>query len=373
MLCYVLERVRPDIGVVATEHPDWERTLTPEATAYLRRVYPNFICLDKFEDYEYPSQSLLAHVDAVATVSSTVGLQGLLWKKPVCALGDSHINAIADVTDIEKLGEFLDSKAYKAKDNILYYLLSRFYFLANGEILHNAEWLEKRLQEWLARYRNSGIDENFFGPIDTPFRVLKSYLRGAIPDIPRLSRAKLQRDMIEQTQSHAQIWEIERKLESLRQLVLHEKERQFKRPLDKFLGDHQFDLTNDFHFGPGWSDCDVFEGINYRAMEDWMTDIRFSLQRPYAFTLTLVLAPHKDYPQQIVEALLNGRRLASTILSYGRWSEMEIEVPEDMARVPVTKIVLRSNKVSSAHQKRLLTCRRISFSLGVLPQRRASA
>ncbi|MDR3517875.1 MAG: hypothetical protein P4M00_18900 [Azospirillaceae bacterium] len=196
MLCHVLDNIRPDIGVVVTEHSDWSSILTPEVNTYLRKTYPNYIYLEKFGDYQYSSQFLMQHVDAVATVSSTLGFQGLLWEKPICALGDSHINVIADIKNIHDLGDCLDSKSYQSKDNILYYLLSHFFFIGDKQHLYDSTWLEQRFVAWIARYRTVGIDENFFAPIDTPFRLLKSYLRSAYPHIPYSSRNGLDRNAL---------------------------------------------------------------------------------------------------------------------------------------------------------------------------------
>ncbi len=192
MLTQVLDNVRQDIGVVVTEHSDWGRMLTPAANAYLRRTYPNYIYSERFEAYEYPSQYLLAHVDAVGTVSSSVGIQGLLWRKPVCALGNSHINAMADLTDIRQLGAYLDNVAYTGHDGLLHFLLTRYYFMGTG-YLWNSVWLEERLRHWLAVYRQAGIGADFFPPADTDTALLSAYRAAAYPHIPCISRDQVQR------------------------------------------------------------------------------------------------------------------------------------------------------------------------------------
>lgn len=197
MLTHVLDNVRPDIGVVVTEHSDWGRMLTPAANTYLRRTYPNYIYAERFEDVEYPSQYLLPHVDAVATVSSSVGIQGLLWRKPVCALGNSHINAMADVTDIRQLGGYLDSAAYANHDNLLHFLLTRYYFMG-ANYLWNPAWLEARLQQWLSAYRERGVDADFFPPADADAALLSAYRAAAYPHIPCVSRALAQQQAEQQ-------------------------------------------------------------------------------------------------------------------------------------------------------------------------------
>lgn len=197
MLTQVLDNVRPDIGVVVTEHSDWGRMLTPAANAYLRRTYPNYIYTERFEDVEYPSQYLLAHVDAVATVSSSVGIQGLLWRKPVCALGNSHINAMADIADIAQLGSYLEGGSYRDKDNLLHFLLTRYYFMGGG-YLWNSRWLEAWLRHWLEAYRGRGVDAGFFPPADTDAALLDAYRAAAYPHLPCISRDRVQRQTAEQ-------------------------------------------------------------------------------------------------------------------------------------------------------------------------------
>ncbi len=183
MLCHVLDHTPHDIGVVVTEHLDFERTLTPEVLAYLRRTYPHFIHMRKFEDYGAVSQYLLQHVDAVAAVATSLCLQALLWRKPVCALGDSHINAFADVVGIEGLEAFLADGVYRNKDNLLYFLLSRYNIPVAEAYLWNPVWLEDQFTRWLEHYRSHGADVDFFPPIDDPFRLLKYHLRTAVVEI----------------------------------------------------------------------------------------------------------------------------------------------------------------------------------------------
>ena len=197
MLTHVLEKTPYEIGVVVTEHSDWGRMLTPAADAYLRRAYPHYIHSDRFEEVEYPSQYLLPHVDAVATVSSSVGIQGLLWRKPVCVLGNSHINAMADITDIEHLGKFLEGGGYRDKDNLLYFLLTRYYFMG-AAYLWNPTWLEERLRHWLEVYRECGIDTDFFPPIDGDAALLAAYRLAAHPHLPCISRGAAQRQAEQQ-------------------------------------------------------------------------------------------------------------------------------------------------------------------------------
>ncbi len=192
MLTQVLTALPPDIGVVVTEHSDWERNLTPEVLAALRARHQHFLYCPEFDHILYPAQFLLPLVDGVATLSSSVGLQALLWHKPICALGQSQINAVAACT---KLAEFpnilvrgLSQQQRAAQDAMLYFLFTRFIIPAGAGYLQNPAWLHGRLTQWLAQHRR-GVAADFFPPLDTLPRLLRHYRRHANHNVPQARTA----------------------------------------------------------------------------------------------------------------------------------------------------------------------------------------
>ena len=94
-LQYVLSKVPEDIGVIVTSHPFYPQ-LTEGWVKYFSNKYPNFIFDIIFQKYWSASQFLLNDVDAVITVSSSVGLQALLWEKPLVVIGSSNIAPYAN-------------------------------------------------------------------------------------------------------------------------------------------------------------------------------------------------------------------------------------------------------------------------------------
>ncbi len=188
MLEHVLASLQPTIGVVVTEHSDWERSLTPEVLADLRARFPHFLYSTEFDDYLYPAQFLLPLVDGVATLSSSVGLQALLWHKPICALGQSQINAVADCTALEHFPALLETglneQRRAAQDALLLFLFTRFIVPASADYLYNPAWLHDRLTLWQENFRR-GVNADFFPPLDTLPRLLQHYLHHTDRDVPK--------------------------------------------------------------------------------------------------------------------------------------------------------------------------------------------
>jgi len=91
----VLSSVPHSIGVVFSPHPDYP-ALTRDIVSYLRVTYPHFVYSHELETIRSASQYLIGHVDAVASVSSMVGLQALIWKKKIISLGTGQISLAAD-------------------------------------------------------------------------------------------------------------------------------------------------------------------------------------------------------------------------------------------------------------------------------------
>lgn len=166
LLCDTLDKTPEDIGVVVTQHGEYERVITPEVDAYLKRTYPNYIFHENFDAHRGSSQYLLQHVDAVAAVSTSLCFQAMLWEKPVCALGSCHINSFAEAENIQDLSQILDQGHRMSKDSLFFFLLSRFNIPASYVHAFHPVWLEKHMSRWLSHYQKHGADLDFFALID---------------------------------------------------------------------------------------------------------------------------------------------------------------------------------------------------------------
>jgi hypothetical protein len=125
LLIQTLASVPPEIAVVVVEHPQFP-IMKQETVQYLRSRYPNFIWLDEFRHLPSASQYLIEYVDLVITVSSSVGLQTLLWKKPLVVLGSSHLDVIADANTLEQVPHIIGRPWPDYKENVLAWHLSRY-------------------------------------------------------------------------------------------------------------------------------------------------------------------------------------------------------------------------------------------------------
>jgi hypothetical protein len=125
LLIQTLEAASGSCAVVAVEHPQHPQ-LTDETVSYLRSRYRNFIWLPEFRRIPSASQYLIEHVDSVVTVSSSVGLQSMLWKKPLLVPGHSHLDIIADSHSLSDLPQLANLAWPTYKENYLAWRLCHY-------------------------------------------------------------------------------------------------------------------------------------------------------------------------------------------------------------------------------------------------------
>jgi len=127
LLLRTLEQVEPNVGVIATEHPN-RPFLSERTVEWVSKTYPNFLWSPDFNNttWRAASQWVMPHVDAVATVNSKVGLESLLWKKPLVVLGSSHLDAIADSNNLSDLESICSHAWPDWKESVLLWHLTRY-------------------------------------------------------------------------------------------------------------------------------------------------------------------------------------------------------------------------------------------------------
>jgi FMN phosphatase YigB (HAD superfamily) len=125
----VLERTPKRIGVVVTQYntgTSQEIVLNEDNIEEFKSIYPNLIWNPEFNKLDNCSQYLIASVDAVATVSSSLGLQSLLWDKPLISLCTNSVSSYSNYHTIESYieGNITNpiSNNKKILSNILTYL-----------------------------------------------------------------------------------------------------------------------------------------------------------------------------------------------------------------------------------------------------------
>lgn len=185
----VIERVDPSIGVLVVNHSTahYHGTIPPpDLYAYLGQHHENLLFSESINLVMHASQYLLAHVDMVATVSSSVGLQAVLWDKPVVALGDSHINALADYTRLEDVPATAPARPTWDKTGALAWLMRHYYIPAT--YLRKKEWMSVFVERCIARQKAGTLGLDFFDPIDAPDAIAHAVCDNADMKVPRFLR-----------------------------------------------------------------------------------------------------------------------------------------------------------------------------------------
>lgn len=180
LIYHVMEGVPPDIGVIATEHPTsfWTGDyLDAESLRALRADFPNLLLVDDWRRMTGVTQTLVPQADAVLTVCSSIGLQGLLWQTPVISLGKSHIQPFAAARSVEEAVARVDElRAPEGVDAAICWLLNH-YWVPDRYYL-DADW-QKRFVETIAQRRAEA--ENplaWYQPIGEPHAIVETWLRG---------------------------------------------------------------------------------------------------------------------------------------------------------------------------------------------------
>jgi hypothetical protein len=138
LLIHTLDAMPSTVAVVVCEHPE-HLVLRPETVEYLSSHYSNFIWHPLFRQVYGASHYLMPFVQGVITVSSSVGLQALLWKKRLAIVGEGHLATVADTVDLKELPKLLGTTRSERDDRLLCWLLSNQhlpfrYLLSSGRL-----------------------------------------------------------------------------------------------------------------------------------------------------------------------------------------------------------------------------------------------
>ena len=167
---YVLEpfmnymnQIPSDIGVIVTEHHCYN-FITPEIENLLRKKYPNFIYLkgNVNEQNKISSLFFLPYVDAMVNGMSLLGIQALLFDVKIISQNERYNKCIQDCFGLKNINKVLKQKK-ENKNNIIYWLLTRYYFLA--ELFHNNDAFAELIRRRYDYFKVNGVDFEFFDKI----------------------------------------------------------------------------------------------------------------------------------------------------------------------------------------------------------------
>lgn len=156
----VLRNAPSNVGVVVTQYVSGfvsDMPINDQNYGYLKQKYPNLIFNNRFNNIDSISQSLLPFVDAVVTVSSSVGLQAALCAKPVMSPSVSHVTAFNSSTSLKAFFEATDfwGLATEGSRRIVAMMLKHMHFV-KADTLFNPEWMIPAVESALNSKRSGG-------------------------------------------------------------------------------------------------------------------------------------------------------------------------------------------------------------------------
>ncbi|EKE02089.1 MAG: capsule polysaccharide biosynthesis protein [uncultured bacterium] len=179
----VLDKTPKNIGVIVTTYPYGGFEFNDNTLDYLRRKYSNFIYDNNTNMYLSPSQYFLPHIDAVIVIDTSVGFQALLWDKKIISLGGGSCDFIADSKTLDNIESCIKSPKVN-KDNILYWLLTRYTIL--NSYFENPDFLMSYLENSLNKFRKASINFDFFDPIDKDENIFNELEKSFDKNIPQI-------------------------------------------------------------------------------------------------------------------------------------------------------------------------------------------
>ena len=337
LLHKLLESTPSRIGVLAVPHPD-APCITPVLEQYFKSKYPNFIFSPEIQTVASASQYLIDSSDAVLSVTSMVGLQSLIWKKKLFAIGETQLKVAADycfksdLSDVGKLPELLKAPSVE-KDHILNWLLTHFYIPQHYFFKPN--WLCPFIMRLTQAIKGGCVDVDIFKQIDEPDQILSHLLEEAVLDIPRFLSSGPDRTTFSLKEKEE---ELEKKLETLREIQKSDAwqiiiKKKYNEPLT-FTGNK----SNIVHLQTGWS-----------HIEDWGV-----WSQGYCAEIVVSLPPNKNrdivmhtvyqafvtenHPVQIVDVLINDEKRARWEFHYGEsLKESQVLIPSSLIAASPTQ------------------------------------
>lgn len=126
ILVDVLKKTPKDVAVLVTNYISKDTksaVLSRSLIDFLRRKYNNFKFFEETDHIPCVSQYLIKDVDAVISISSSLGYQAAFWKKPLLVIGQSHISTFSTANSYDELIAQIFASKYYPQDNKLISLI----------------------------------------------------------------------------------------------------------------------------------------------------------------------------------------------------------------------------------------------------------
>lgn len=186
LLVQTLEAAPPDVGVFVTEHPQ-HPLLSGDTLTHLKAQFPNLLWSPAFRETPAASQYLMEHADCVVTVSSSVGWQALLWRKPLLVVGHSHLDLVADGHDLHDLESLLAKTVRNdaQKERVLAWHLSRY--ASPFDVLFGRSEVVDRIERAIALHKTRELSTYFDKPFAGESNLIATYAEA----VDRVGSARL--------------------------------------------------------------------------------------------------------------------------------------------------------------------------------------
>lgn len=296
----VLSRAPKSWAVLATEHPDCIR-LTPTEIAFIKDRHENFVYLPQLLNRPGASQQLVRRADAVATVSSSVGVQALLWNKRLYAFGRSHLPRFDK-------GPPLDPHSIKPEpypdtaDDAAWWC---FHYSYQDETVLQPGWLAEHLLGKLAHWKAFGAA----GYFDRPVRSVPEMLLSLVEEIGR---------------------------------NIKDGPDAPPRLNDQFS---TLDVGDDRLFGLGWAGAEGPTDAPYRWTVAKHADIRLALAPGHDWRVALHLGAHEKCQAQRAIIGVGDTELASIELNGPASGDVLFVVPRKSVGQFVTRLWLKATQI----------------------------
>lgn len=180
VLLYVMDMVPQDVGVIVSTHPDYN-VLNAGTIRYLRKKYPNFLYHESFLQYSSSSQFLLGLVDGVINLTSTIGMQTLLWDIPNLTIGKYFAGYISRFFCADVSYAPLNMEERENNDKVLFWLLT--HYIVTPQLFQDGRWLLSHLRQLLYNHKTRKRYQ-IYEYLGEPKEVIAGIIESLCNDIP---------------------------------------------------------------------------------------------------------------------------------------------------------------------------------------------
>ncbi|WP_421284420.1 HAD-IA family hydrolase [Aeromonas veronii] len=166
-LINALDRIPSHVGVIVTQYctPNTKDiAISSENELYIKSKYKNVYFNPAFNEVDGISQYLMSLVDGVVTVSSSIGLQSLFWKKPVFTIGSSHLSGLCHGQTTSEIEAALEIGYEQKYDRVAAFILCKMHPMSS-DYLYKKDNLSKYILSMYEKFKEGKTGYDLYEPI----------------------------------------------------------------------------------------------------------------------------------------------------------------------------------------------------------------